>query len=157
MNLHCLIGGSGQQLVLDASVLSHFQSWQQLRPGMSEAGGQLFGAISETCVTVTKATGPRPSDRRGPFYFIADRLAERSEIRAMHKSGLHYFGDWHTHPQAYPTPSTTDLESMSDLFVRSKHQLNAFVMIIVGTAPFPDGLHISLHEANAWSKLEVKV
>ncbi|MCC5865935.1 MAG: Mov34/MPN/PAD-1 family protein [Wenzhouxiangella sp.] len=156
MSFHCLIGDSGQQLVLDASVLSHFKNWQQLRQGMPEAGGQLFGTISETCVTVKKATGPRPSDRRGPFYFVADRLAERREIRAMHKSGLHYFGDWHTHPQAVPTPSATDLESMSDLFVRSKHQLNAFLMIIVGTEQFPDGLHISLHEANVWTKLEIQ-
>ncbi|WP_282059489.1 Mov34/MPN/PAD-1 family protein [Roseobacter litoralis] len=71
----------------------------------------------------------------------------------MHKSGLHYFGDWHTHPQSVPTPSGTDLSSMADLFSRSKHELIAFLMVIVGTEGFPDGLHVSVHEANAWSKL----
>jgi len=148
------IGESGQYLVLEKTVLNHFEKWRQLNPGMSEAGGQLFGAIEGRCIRIKLATGPRCSDRRGRFFFIADRLAERREIGALHKSGLHYFGDWHTHPQAVPTPSEIDLASMADLYTRSKHELHAFVMVIVGTASFPAGLHFSLHGANEWSKLD---
>lgn len=140
-------------MTFEKSVLDHFDKWRQLTPGMSEAGGQLFGAVEEKCIKLILATGPRRSDRRGRFFFIADRLAERREIGSLHKSGLHYFGDWHTHPQAVPTPSGTDLASMADLFARSKHELNAFLMVIVGTSGFPDGLHVSLHEEAAWSKL----
>jgi integrative and conjugative element protein (TIGR02256 family) len=147
------IGESGQVLSLDQNVLDHFLKWRQLNPKTPEAGGQLFGVVQGQCIQIKQATGPRCSDRRGRFSFIADRLAERREISALHKSGLHYFGDWHTHPQSIPTPSGTDISSMADLFARSKHELNAFLMVIVGTAGFPDGLHVSLHEANAWSKL----
>ena len=142
-----------QYLVLEENVLDHFVKWRQLDPKMPEAGGQLFGAVEDQCIKVKLATGPRRSDRRGRFFFVADRLAERREIRTLHKSGLHYFGDWHTHPQSIPTPSGTDLSSMADLVARSKHELNAFLIVIVGTAGFPDGLHVSLHEASAWSKL----
>ena len=120
---------------------------------MSEAGGQLFGTVEGQCIKVKLVTGPRRSDRRGRFFFIANRLAERWEIRTLHKSGLHYFGDWHTHLQAIPAPSGTDVASMADLFARSKHELNAFLMVIVGTAKLPSGLHVSLHETNTWSKL----
>lgn len=148
------IGQSRQFLVLDKCVLDHFDKWRQLHPDMSEAGGQLFGLVEGACIRIKLATGPRRTDRRGRLYFIADRFAERYEIRTLHKSGLHYFGDWHTHPQAVPKPSGTDLTSMTDLFVRSKHELHAFVMVIVGTADFPAGLHLSLHEADAWSKLD---
>lgn len=147
------VGGSGQILSLEQSVLDHFVKWRQLDPKIPEAGGQLFGSVEGQCIRINLATGPRRSDRRGRFFFIADRLAERREISTFHKSGLHYFGDWHTHPQSIPSPSGTDLSSMADLFARSKHELNAFLMVIVGTAGFPDGLHVSVHEANAWSKL----
>ena len=154
MSIQYPIGESGQYLVLDENVLNYFEKWRQLKPGMPEAGGQLFGAVEGRCIKIKLATGPRRSDRRGRFFFIADRLAERREISTLHKSGLHYFGDWHTHPQAVPTPSETDLASMADLYTRSKHELHAFAMVIVGTASFPVGLHFSLHGANEWSKLD---
>ncbi len=153
MSIHYPIGESGQYLIFEKSVLDHFDKWRQLNPGMLEVGGQLFGAVEDECIKLKQATGPRRSDRRGRFFFIADRLADRREIGSLYKSGLHYFGDWHTHPQAIPEPSGTDLASMADLFARSKHELNAFVMVIVGTSRFPDGLHVSLHQANAWSRL----
>lgn len=153
MSIRYAIGESGQFLTLEQNVLDHFVKWRQLGPKMPEAGGQLFGEVEGQSIKVKLATGPRRSDRRGRFFFIADRLAERREISTMHKSGLHYFGDWHTHPQSIPTPSGTDLSSMADLFARSKHELKALLMVIVGTAGFPDGLHVSIHETSAWSKL----
>ena len=156
MSLRYPVGESGQFLTLEQSVLDHFIKWRQLAPKMPEAGGQLFGVVEGQCIQIKQATGPRRSDRRGRFFFVADRLAERREISTLHKSGLHYFGDWHTHPQYIPTPSDTDILSMADLFARSKHELNAFLMVIVGTAGFPEGLHVSLHEANSWSKLASK-
>lgn len=154
MNLRYAIGGSGQNLVVESGVLDHFQKWRQMQPDMAEAGGQLFGSFDDAEVTIKLATGPRLSDRRGRFFFVADRYAEKMEIGRLHKAGLHYFGDWHTHPQYIPEPSGTDLASMADLFVRSKHELHAFLMIIVGTAPFPVGLHVSLHAAKGWSRLQ---
>lgn len=156
LSIHYPIGESGQVLTLEQNVLAHFAKWRQSDPKMPEAGGQLFGVVQGQSVELMRATGPRNSDRRGRFFFIADRFAERREIRTLHKSGLHYLGDWHTHPEAVPTPSGTDLSSMADLFVRSKHDLNAFLMVIVGTAEFPKGLHVSLHETNAWSTLNAQ-
>ncbi len=153
MSISYPIGESGQVLTLEQDVLDHFSRWRQSNPRMPEAGGQLFGVVRGQSVKLMRATGPRNSDRRGRFFFIADRFAERREISTLHKFGLHYLGDWHTHPEAFPAPSGTDLSSMADLFVRSKHDLNAFLMVIVGTADFPKGLHVSLHEANAWSAL----
>lgn len=157
MSIRYPVGESGQFLTLEQSVLDHFIKWRQLASKMPEAGGQLFGAVQGQCIQIKQATGPRCSDRRGRFFFVADRLAERREISTLHKSGLHYFGDWHTHPQSIPTPSRTDISSMADLFARSKHDLNAFAMVIVGTAAPPTGLHVSLHSASAWSRLKADI
>ena len=156
MSMFYPIGGSGQQLVFDVHVLDHFNEWRQSQPDKVEAGGQLFGVVDEARVIIKEATGPRRSDRRGRFFFVADRFAERREIKTLHKSKLHYFGDWHTHPEAIPAPSRADLTAMADLVARSKHELHAFLMVIVGTDQFPDGLHVSLHEANVWSKLRTE-
>lgn len=95
MSIRYAIGKSGQLLILEQSVLDHFVKWRQLDQKMPEASGQLFGTVESQCIQVKLATGPRSSDRRGRFFFIADRLAERREIRTLHKSGLHYVGDWH--------------------------------------------------------------
>ena len=156
MSIRYPIGESRQVLTLEQNVLDHFAKWRQSDPKMPEAGGQLFGVVEGQSVKLMRATGPRSSGRRGRFFFIADRFAERREISTLHKSGLHYLGDWHTHPEAFPAPSGTDISSIADLFVRSKHDLNAFLMVIVGTADFPNGLHVSLHEANAWSALNAQ-
>lgn len=42
--------------------------------------------------------------------------------------------------------SPTDRASISECFASSRHNLRAFVLLIVGTAQFPDGLHLSLHD-----------
>lgn len=154
MNICFQIGTSGQILILEKNVLKHFRNHQQFASRSKEAGGQLFGTFSENAVNVKLATGPRISDQRSRFFFSGDRKKDRKEINARYREGLHYLGDWHTHPEKKPSPSKTDLFSMSELFAKSKHELRAFVMIIVGTSDFPTGLHVSMHEEHHWSKIE---
>ena len=64
----------------------------------------------------------------------------------MHAKGFHYVGDWHTHPDPFPVPSDRDLDSISECMKRSRHDLSAFIMIIVGTAELPKALHVSVHD-----------
>lgn len=138
------IGTAGQLLVFSDDVLKHFDAHRQLRLLQREAGGQLFASLTDELVLVEAATGPRPTDRRGWTHYHPDRVAEQAEIEEHHTRGLHFIGDWHTHPEDVPGPSHRDLASMSDCFSRSKHALRAFVLAIVGRASFPLGLHVSL-------------
>ncbi|MBT3028022.1 MAG: Mov34/MPN/PAD-1 family protein [Candidatus Thiodiazotropha sp. (ex Ctena orbiculata)] len=109
-----------------------------------EAGGQLFARIDGAEIIIEKATGPRKSDRRSRYSFFPSRMAERREINKLFKTGLHYVGDWHTHPQPRPAPSRTDIQSFQEMFRRSRHQLKSFVMIIIGSDPGVDGLFVAL-------------
>jgi integrative and conjugative element protein (TIGR02256 family) len=77
--------------------------------------------------------------------FRPDRSAERKEIRKLFEEGLHYLGDWHTHAQRRPHPSGIDLESMSELVLKSRHELSGFLMVIVGSSEPPEGLWVSFH------------
>ncbi len=138
------VGHSGQTLILTNQVLAHFDRYRQVTPDSTEAGGQLFGRIEGPKIIVERATGPGRSDRRFPFSFIPNRLAERREIKRMFKAGLHYVGDWHNHPEPRPRPSETDLRSFWDMFRKSRHQLESFVVVIVGTEPGAEGLYVAL-------------
>jgi integrative and conjugative element protein (TIGR02256 family) len=140
------VGDSNQALVISPSVLSHFRRNQQKRWFQKEAGGQLFARLSLEQVVVERATGPRKSDFRRRTLYIPDVVAEQQEIDYSHRTGLHYVGDWHTHPEERPRPSHDDSASIRDSFVKSKHHLNGFLLIIVGTAPFPLGLYVSLND-----------
>ncbi|HEY1927431.1 MAG TPA: Mov34/MPN/PAD-1 family protein [Caulobacteraceae bacterium] len=147
------IGASGSRILLTEQVLAHVAQHRQRRFWQAEAGGQLFARLDGRDVVVVEATGPRPGDRRGRSYYRPDKTAEQAEIDARHPEGLHFVGDWHTHPQAYPEPSGSDLASIADAVRRSRHDLNGFVLLIVGTLDPPEGLHVSVHDGVAGYRL----
>jgi integrative and conjugative element protein (TIGR02256 family) len=140
------IGESGQVLEFTETVLERFRSYRQTRIWHREAGGQLFADIEPDRVRVVEATGPRLTDRRTRNRYEPDRRVEQREIDDRFPKGLHFIGDWHSHPEDYPNPSTTDFQSTADSVRRSFHQLNAFVMVIVGRRCFPEALYVSLND-----------
>ena len=140
------IGSSGQILVFQAGVIAHVMAHRQLHWWQNEAGGQLFARFADSQILVAEATGPRPGDRRTRYSYRSDAHAEQREIDWMHAFGLHYVGDWHTHPQREPAPSTPDLESIAESVRKSTHNLNGFVLMVVGRAAAPAGLHVSVHD-----------
>jgi integrative and conjugative element protein (TIGR02256 family) len=140
------IATSGQRLFFSPAVLEHFERHQQLRWWQREAGGQLFVRLALPDILVEEATGPRPSDWRTRYTYRPNRRAEQREIASRYTRGLHFIGDWHTHPDAVPTPSARDIESMQELVTRSEHAFNGFVLAIVGTEQLPKGLCATLFD-----------
>lgn len=107
-----------------------------------ETGGQLFARFEAGTVLVDFATPTRGKSKRSRYSFWPDREAERKEIRALFNEGLHYIGDWHTHPEPFPTPSASDRTKMQEVFRCSVHELRAMLLVIVGQTAFPDGLYV---------------
>lgn len=134
-------------LYIEPGVLDRFAAHRQLGARAPEVGGQLFAAFEKYRVRIIHATGPRETDRRSRCAFFPDRRTENREIRERFGAGLHFIGDWHTHPEPHPTPSGVDLSSMRDCFRKSRHSLTHFVMIVVGQREGPVGLWVSLHDA----------
>jgi integrative and conjugative element protein (TIGR02256 family) len=132
-------------IVITPDVLDHFAAHRQLVPCAKEAGGQLFAKIEVDRWVIQAATGPKPSDFRSRFGFRWSRKEAQKEIDAQFSVGLHYVGDWHTHPEEKATPSRTDLKSMTERVALSDHKLPGFVMCIVGTADLPEALWLSFH------------
>lgn len=147
------IGSSGQRVVLTDGVIDHFLKHRQLKWWQAESGGQLFARIEWPEIVIVEATGPRATDRRTRTSYLPDRNAEKREIVERHNRGLHFVGDWHTHPTLLPQPSGQDLVSMAECFARSTHNLNGFLMVIVGRGMPPDALHVSIHDGTEHHRL----
>lgn len=148
--------GGGPRLLIRQAVLAHIGRYRQKSFWSREAGGQLFGRIRDDVWTVEHVTGPRRSDFRSRFSFRPDRKAEQREIEELFTVGLHYTGDWHTHPEPSPEASATDIESMHDMVMASRHELPGFIMMIVGTAAGARGLWVSLHyPRSGWRRYSV--
>lgn len=138
------IGGSVQKIVFSDEVLTHFSTHRQLQFWQREAGGQLFASLSGTTINIVKATGPRKPDWRSRFFYFAHRPSEQGEIHQLFKEGLHYVGDWHTHPEKIPKPSLMDIKTYFETFSMSKHDLAGMVFVIVGQESAPLGLYIGI-------------
>ena len=106
-------------------------------------------------VVIENATTPSQSERRSRYSFTSDGDRRRMLVAKAYGRGQHFLGEWHTHPQSDPTPSACDLQSMAELFVRSVHELNFFVMIIVGNSTPDLSLWVSLHDASSSHQLEL--
>jgi integrative and conjugative element protein (TIGR02256 family) len=150
-----LIGTSGQQLLFTPKVLAHFRRHQQRRFFEREAGGQLFATIANNEITIVEATGPRRTDLRSRRSYIPDRNEEQREIIDRHRLGLHFVGDWHTHPEHSGSPSSTDLSSISEMVRKSRHNLNGFVLVVVGYNTLPGCMHVSVHDGSHEFELQL--
>lgn len=133
---------TGPRIGFDDRVVAHFARHRQRHLLQREAGGQLFARLDGDAVTVEVATGPRRTDRRHRYSYRPDRAAEQAEIDRLFDSGLHYVGDWHTHPERLPHASAKDVATILDLAARSHHSLSGLLLVIVGTAPLPAGLFV---------------
>ena len=139
------LANEGEELITLSDVaVKHMLAHRQLRAEDDEAGGQLFARLSQGRVDIEIATGPHPADRRSRFCFAPSRMHERREIREFHQRGLHYVGDWHTHPQSVPVPSDLDLRNICKIFTESHHNYAGILMIIVGRVEPPAGIYVGI-------------
>ena len=151
------IGDSGQVIRLSPAVLDKLMRHRQRFLWQAEAGGQLFARLKGQLIEIVEATGPRATDRRGRYHYHPDKRAEQREIEERFQLGLQFVGDWHTHAQVWPEPSGTDLASMASMVRLSAHDLNGFILIVMGTAAPPGGLYLAAHDGQAAYQLQPSV
>ena len=107
-----------------------------------EIGGQLFAQFTSKGIEVAMATVTKGKSRRTRYGFFPDRDAERADVQLLFNKGLHYIGDWHTHPEDVPIPSKTDEIELLDIFTKSRHELAFMLLVVVGRAKFSAGLYV---------------
>jgi len=136
------VPSGGPCLVIHEAVLKVFAKHAQTDNNMLESGGILLGYVREPHLEVLEATEPTRWDKRLRCFF--DRSSrghyELAQRRSRESGGLiRYLGEWHTHPEDYPVPSSVDKSGWKKL--ASKRQDKRPVLaVIVGRK----GLHVEL-------------
>ena len=145
---------SSQVIVLRPRVLKHIGRYRQTKWWQREAGGQLFGLVTDKVLHVELATGPYQGDLRSRYNYRSHPGLAQREILRQRELGLYYCGDWHTHPEPRPTASDEDMQTISTLAKRSDLRLNCVVMLIQGAGMGADGLAVYSSDGSApvkWS------
>lgn len=139
----------GPCLVIQDTVLEVFTKHAQMNLFTPESGGILLGYVREPHLEVLEATEPTRWDKRLRCFF--DRSAQGhcdwAQRRWAESGGLvRYLGEWHTHPEDYPSPSSVDKSGWIKL-AGKRQDRRPVLAIIVGRK----ALHVELidHEGKA--------
>lgn len=126
-----LIPANGDTLILVShTVVDAILSFQSSKEQEAEAGGILIGRYREPHIEVIECTTPMPCDVRQRSAFDRKDPGHARVARKRWKESGHtltYVGEWHTHPQAVPEPSSTDLANWAAIMARGNRPLLFFI------------------------------
>jgi integrative and conjugative element protein (TIGR02256 family) len=135
---------NGGRIKVTAAVLRVMQSYAQHGRRATEAGGVLLGRYLQGSadVVVDAVTVPMPGDKRSRYSFYRAKARHQAAIDATWQASggtCTYLGEWHTHPETYPTPSGIDTTDWRRR-LRTDDYHDELFFLIVGTV-----------EIRAWS------
>lgn len=105
--------------------------------GHNESGGILLGCVYPgSHVVVEAATEPGILDKSGLRYF--DRSRQRAqgivEREWTASAGIRiYLGEWHTHTEMHPVPSSRDRRMIRNMRRQTKMEIDFLFLVVVGT------------------------
>ncbi|BCG24980.1 TPA: Mov34/MPN/PAD-1 family protein [Pseudomonas aeruginosa] len=128
------VPGTDQLVYLQQQPMEIFRRYIQEGESSTEAGGILLGHVRGEHLEIIEATEPSAWDRR--FRFLFERMPcfhHRLAMKRWKESGglIRYVGEWHTHPQNYPAPSSIDLREWQ-LLATGRRDGRPMLALIVG-------------------------
>ncbi|WP_353614509.1 Mov34/MPN/PAD-1 family protein [Mangrovibacter phragmitis] len=107
-------------------------SYRQEHYSCTEAGGTLIGERRGQHIVVTDISEPDLDDIRTRNRFERKGSHHQQKVDELFKQSdgfLVYLGEWHTHPEDFPQPSYTDIQS----WLTGIKATEPMVLLIVGT------------------------
>ena len=146
------------EVVFVCDVLQHMYHHAQTRFWHKEAGGQLFSKVPhQSSVILSVATGPYPKDSRSRHNFIPDLPLATSDRHIQFKLGKHAVGLWHTHPEAFPSPSIQDYNTTREYLEAFNGMMDSFLLVILGNYGDPLNMVVwmaTMKPIGAWNQLK---
>ncbi len=107
-----------------------------------EAGGLLLGSVHGAHMLIQQATVPTAWDRR--FRHLFERMPFEHEAIALSRwmasqGTVRYLGEWHSHPENHPHPSSLDRSEWGRLSAKRQDK-RPMLAVIVGRK----ALHVEL-------------
>lgn len=146
---------NGGRIKVTSPVLKVMQAYAQHSRTATEAGGVLLGRYIQNSndVVVDAVTEPMPGDRRTRCSFFRAKARHQAAINAAWEASdgtCTYLGEWHTHPEANPTPSGVDTKGWCRRLREDQYDEELF-FLIVGTAEIR--LWSGKEEKSTWEPL----
>lgn len=135
-----IIDIGNKKIKINNDILIPIYDYRQLRPNDCEAGGMLIGSVirNSNDIIVEDLTLPIKEDIRSRVKYVRsekhNELLEQKWIESQYTKM--YFGEWHTHPQNDPFPSSQDIKNWINLMKKSKTEAEILVFLIAGNASF---------------------
>lgn len=106
---------SNKRFEISSDAWQVMRNFRQSESHMPEAGGVLLGRhlVDGSAIIVDAITIPMHGDRASRFRFYRDRRRHQAIIDKMWRDSngtCTYLGEWHTHPERIPSPSSIDLK-----------------------------------------------
>jgi integrative and conjugative element protein (TIGR02256 family) len=121
-------------ILIEENVIELFQHFKQTG-NKNERGGIILGEVSKNKIIIKKASIPTQFDKSFRFKFIRHKKSAQifTDFEFYNSRGrVIYIGEWHTHPENYPSPSSTDINMIKTQFRKNKINETFLLMIIVG-------------------------
>lgn len=100
-----------------------------------ENGGVLMGSIFDDRIEILRISVPTPFDRCNRYGFVRDKRSAKLFIdyEFINSNGkIIYLGEWHTHPEDYPTPSSQDKKMIREQYKENVFDEKFLLMLILG-------------------------
>jgi proteasome lid subunit RPN8/RPN11 len=142
----CRLDGADWTFTFKAAALREIGAHAQTWPLSKESMGQLYCRdLTAGSLVIERATTlPRSRASFASVHFNTEAAA--AEREELFKDGLHCVGLWHSHPEQFPRPSSTDVLLAADHARAAATHLNGLLFAIIGTRPVPDGLSVWVHD-----------
>ena len=104
-----------------------------------ETGGSFFGyhsKISDTVITHLIPAGPNAKHNR--YSFEPDQKFQLKLMEELYFEGnapISYLGDWHSHPNNFPSLSRRDEKTLLNIALSDSAQCQHPIMMIFGSCP----------------------
>ena len=119
---------------IEMNVLDVFSSFKQVNR-KPENGGILLGILEEDRILITRASIPTSLDSKSRYRFTRNKKSAQIIIdyEFINSDGsVIYLGEWHTHPENFPSPSQTDLRMIQKQYEKNVINEPFLFMIIIG-------------------------
>jgi len=144
--------GGHFKVAIAQNVINRIKEFRQLDANSNESGGILLGQVKDDYLYVLKVSEPSKLDKSSRFSFERNAQEAQKVInKEFTKSGKKtiYLGEWHTHPEDYPKPSSADLIMICDQYNKNELNEDLVLMFIQGNK----GVYFSVFDGTRFVQL----
>ncbi|TDQ16643.1 integrative and conjugative element protein (TIGR02256 family) [Algoriphagus boseongensis] len=147
-------------IVLSENLIELIYNYRQIEKGKPESGGILLGQKKDNIIYLLRASTPNNKDKFHRTGFTRNKEIAQSIINyEFYNSGKKtiYLGEWHSHPENFPTPSNQDMRMIKDQFEKNDLNEKFIFLIIVGIESLYIGIldNVGIEKTNiAWTSLK---